>query len=99
MVNHIVLWNLKEELSVQEKKEAAFEIKSRLEAVAKKVEGVISLEVVINDLESSNKDIALISKFETKEALMAYQVSPAHVEAGNYIRTVTEQRSCFDYVE
>ena len=50
MVNHIVLWNLKEELSMQEKKEAALEIKNRLEAVAKEVEGVICLEVVINDM-------------------------------------------------
>lgn len=99
MVNHIVLWNLKEELSESEKKEAALEIKKRLEAVAKEIDGVISLEVVINDMESSNKDIALISRFETKEALMAYQVSPAHVQAGNYVKTVTEQRSCFDYTE
>ena len=49
MVNHIVLWNIKGDLSVQEKREAALTIKSKLEAVAQKVEGVISLEVVIND--------------------------------------------------
>ena len=99
MVHHIVLWNLKEELSEQEKKEAALEIKRRLEAVADTVEGVVSLEVVIGAMESSNKDIALISRFETEEALKAYQVSPAHVEAGGYIRTVTSGRSCFDYEE
>lgn len=99
MVNHIVLWNLNEDLSEQEKKEAALQIKNRLEAVAKTVDGVVSLEVVINDMESSNKDIALISKFETEEALKAYQVSPAHVEAGTYIRTVTNGRSCLDYKE
>lgn len=99
MVHHIVLWNLKEDLSEQEKKEAALEIKRRLEAVADSVEGVVSLEVVIGVMESSNKDIALISRFETEEALKAYQVSPAHVEAGGYIRTVTSGRSCFDYEE
>ena len=99
MVHHIVLWNLKEDLSEQEKKEAALEIKRRLEAVADAVEGVVSLEVVIGAMESSNKDIALISRFETEEALKAYQVSPAHVEAGGYIRTVTSGRSCFDYEE
>ncbi len=99
MVHHIVLWNLKEDLSEQEKKEAALEIKRRLEAVADTVEGVVSLEVVIGAMESSNKDIALISRFETEEALKAYQVSPAHVEAGGYIRTVTSGRSCFDYEE
>lgn len=99
MVNHIVLWNLNEDLSEQEKKEAALQIKNRLEAVAKMVDGVVSLEVVINDMDSSNKDIALISKFETEEALKGYQVSPAHVEAGAYIRTVTNGRSCLDYKE
>ncbi|MBD5547342.1 MAG: Dabb family protein [Lachnospiraceae bacterium] len=99
MVHHIVLWNLKEDLSEQEKKEAALEIKRRLEAVADTVEDVVSLEVVIKSMESSNKEIALISRFETKEALKAYQVSPAHVEAGGYIRTVTAGRSCFDYEE
>ena len=55
MVNHIVLWNIKGDLSVQEKREAALTIKSKLEAVAQKVEGVISLEVVINEMESSNR--------------------------------------------
>lgn len=99
MVNHIVLWNLNDNMSAQERKEAALQIKNRLEAVAKTVEGVVSLEVIINDMESSNRDIALISKFETEDALKAYQVSPAHVEAGSYIRTVTNTRSCFDYKE
>lgn len=99
MVNHIVLWNIKEELSVQEKKEVALKIKNKLEAVAQKAEGVISLKVLINEMESSNKDIALISKFESKKDLDAYQVMPEHVEAGSYIRTVTDGRSCFDFNE
>lgn len=99
MVHHIVLWNLKEDLQGQAKKEAALEIKNRLEAVADTVEGVLSLEVVIGEMESSNKDIALISRFETGEALNAYQISPAHIKAGEYIRTVTTGRSCFDYEE
>ncbi|MDE5909259.1 MAG: Dabb family protein [Lachnospiraceae bacterium] len=99
MIHHIVLWNLKEDLSKQERLEAALEIKRRLEAVADTAEGVISLQVVINQMESSNKDIALISRFETEEALKAYQVSPAHVEAGEYVRSVTTGRSCFDFKE
>lgn len=99
MVHHIVLWNLREDLSEQERKEASLEIKRRLEAVADTVEGVVSLQVVINEMDSSNKDIALISRFETEEALKAYQVSPAHVEAGGYVRSVTTKRSCFDFEE
>ena len=99
MVHHIVMWNLNEDLSEAEKKEAAFEIKKRLESVAETVDGVISLKVENNEMTSSNKDIALISCFESEEALQAYQVSPAHKEAGAYVGSVTCKRSCFDYKE
>ena len=97
MVHHIVLWNLREDLSEQERKEAAAAVKEKLEAVKDKVDGVISLEVVINELSSSNKDIGLISSFESVEALNAYQTHPAHVEASAYVKSVTCNRSCLDY--
>ncbi len=99
MVHHIVLWNLKEELSETEKREAAERIKRELEAVKKEVSGVVSLNVVTNGLESSNKEIGLISVFESEEALKAYQVHPAHVAAGSFIKTVTSGRCCLDYEE
>lgn len=97
MIHHIVLWNLKEELSEVEKKEAANRIKEELEAVKNEVSGVVSLNVVTNGLESSNKEIGLISLFESEEALKAYQVHPAHVAAGSFIKTVTSGRCCLDY--
>lgn len=99
MVHHIVLWNLKEELSEAEKKEAADRIKEELEAVKEEVSGVVSLNVVTNGLTSSNKEIGLISVFESEEALKAYQVHPAHVAAGSFIKTVTSGRCCLDYNE
>ncbi len=99
MVNHIVLWNFKEELNVQEKREAAERIRMELEAVKEQVSGVVSLKVVTDPLDSSNKEIGLISVFENEEALQNYQVHPAHVAAGVYIRTVTEERTCLDYEE
>lgn len=99
MVHHIVLWNLKEELSEQEKKEAAAAIKEKLEAVKEQVEGVVSLQVEINGLASSNKDIGLISVFESVEALNAYQKHPAHVQAGAYVGSVTCARTCLDYMD
>lgn len=39
MVNHIVLWNFKEELNVQEKREAAERIRMELEAVKETYQG------------------------------------------------------------
>ncbi|MCM1263792.1 MAG: Dabb family protein [Butyrivibrio sp.] len=97
MVHHIVLWNLKEELNADEKKEAALNIKEKLEAVKDSVSGVVSLQVVTDGLPSGNKDIGLISVFETKEALHEYQVSPAHIEAAGYVGEAATGRVCFDY--
>lgn len=97
MVNHIVLWDLKESLTEQEKKEAAAAIREKLESVKDKVEGVVSLKVVIDGLSSSNKDIGLISVFESEEALNAYQTHPAHVEAAGYVKSVTTGRTCLDF--
>ena len=61
MVHHIVLWNWKEGLAEEEKKEAAVRIKEKLEGVRNQVEGVVSLEVITDSLSSSNKDIGLVS--------------------------------------
>lgn len=97
MVHHIVLWNLKEELTTQQKEEALRTMKEKLEAVKKEVKGVISLEVVINGLESSNKDVGLFSSFESADALNAYQTHPAHVAASSYVKSVTRDRACLDY--
>lgn len=99
MVNHYVFWNFNDFLTKEEKDEAGNRIKEMLEAVGKVVSGVVSLEVFINQLESSNRDIALISRFESVEALNAYQVHPEHVKAGSYIKTVTTNRTCFDFEE
>ncbi len=97
MVKHIVLWNFNQEMSEKEKLEAGAKIKTLLEPIKDMVEGTIAMRVVINKMESSNRDILLIADFESEEALKAYQLHPAHVAAGKYIGTVTYNRSCLDY--
>ena len=97
MVKHIVLWNLVETLSEEEKKEAVNKMKQLLEPIKELVPGAVDIQVVGNELSSSNRDVALISTFETVEALAAYQTHPAHVEAGKYVRSVTCNRACMDY--
>ena len=91
------MWSFQKELTEVQKKEAGETIRKKLEAVKEQAEGVISLQVVVNELSSSNKDIGLISSFESIEALNAYQVHPLHVEAGAYIKSVTCDRVCLDY--
>ncbi len=97
MVKHIVLWNFLETMSDTEKKEAAEKMKSLLVPIKDLVPGAVDIQVIANEQPSSNRDVALISTFETVEALATYQTHPAHVEAGKYVRSVTCNRACMDY--
>ncbi len=97
MVRHIVLWNFVEGLSDAERAKAGEKMKALLEPIKELVPGALEIQVVKNDLASSNRDIALISSFETEEALAVYQNHPAHVEAGKYVWSVTCNRACMDY--
>lgn len=97
MVKHIVLWNFISTLSEEEKRAAGEKMKAILEPIKEKVPGALEIQVVCNELVSSNKDVALISTFETVEALQTYQTHPDHVEAGKYVRSVTCDRACMDY--
>ncbi len=97
MVTHIVLWNYIDTLTPEQKIEAGTKIKSDLENLKSIIPGIISLEVKINQMDSSTKDIALFSEFESEEALKQYAVHPEHVKVGQYIKTVTCGRTAFDY--
>ena len=97
MVKHIVLWNFAEGLSTEEKSEAGAKMKALLEPIMDLVRGAVDIQVIQNRLSSSNRDIALVSTFETLDALMTYQNDPAHVEAGKYVGSVTCNRTCMDY--
>lgn len=98
MIKHVILWKLKESLSEQEKKEISVGIKEHLEALVGKVPGLIHLEIIINEMESSNADVMLDSELESLEALKGYQTHPDHVSAADtYVRPYTEVRMCIDY--
>jgi len=97
MIKHIVLWNFKQSLAAEEKEVAAERMKKELEAIKSLVPGTIEIQVVKNEMDSSNCDIALISTFESKEALDQYQGHPKHLEAKDFIVGVVERRVCLDY--
>ena len=82
------MWSLEGNLTSQEKRAAAEKIKALLEPI---------MEVIINGLDSSNRDVALISDFTDTEALAAYQVHPDHLAAKEYIGSVAGGRACLDY--
>ena len=97
MVKHIVLWDLIDTLTDEEKETAALKMKSILEDLNGKIPGLLESSVVINQEPSSNRDIALFTTLESMNALAKYKVHPEHVNAGKFIRAVTCNRACIDY--
>lgn len=97
MVKHIVLWNFNEGMTPAEKKAAGEKMKSLLEPIREKVPGALKIQVILNELDSSNREVALVSAFDTLEALEAYKIHPDHIAAGKFVRSVTCDRSCMDY--
>lgn len=97
MVRHVILWKLKE-LSSEEKKTVVENIKKNLEALVGVVPGLISLDINIEPLASSNADVMLDSLLEDEAALKEYQTHPEHVKAADtYVRPYTEVRMCMDF--
>jgi len=96
MLRHIVTWNFADGFSDEEKFQHAKKIKHDLEALIN-LDGVVKMQVFINELATSNMDILLDSAFENEAALAAYKIHPQHVKVAEFIGAVLKNRACFDY--
>ena len=93
MVKHIILWQLKDELSAAEKAD-----KTGLEGLAGQIPGLVEVHVNINGLPSSNADLMLDTTFTDAAALKGYSTHPAHVAvADGKVRPYTKTRVCLDF--
>lgn len=100
MVKHIILWQLKDELTAEQKAEVKLAAKQALEGLYGKIDGLLSIQVHINGLATSNVDMMLDSTLESEEALKNYAVHPDHVHVANtYVRPYTKTRACLDFEE
>ncbi len=97
MVRHVIIWDLKDELSADEKRLAAANIKTGLEALKGVVEGLNEISVVTEILDTSNGSLMLDSVFEDEQALAFYADHPEHVKVKKYVATVVKSRKCVDY--
>ena len=98
MVKHIILWQLKDEFTVAEREEIKKGIKSGLEGLSGKIEGLTEIKVFTQPLPSSNADLMLWSVFENEDALKNYATHPLHVKvADEKVRPFTKTRSCLDF--
>ena len=97
-VKHIILWQLKDELSAAEKAEIKANIKTGLEGLAGQIPGLVEVHVNINGLPSSNADLMLDTTFTDAAALKGYSTHPAHVAvADGKVRPYTKTRVCLDF--
>ena len=98
MVKHVILWQLKDELSAKEKAAVKAGIKEGLEGLSGKIPGLVDIHVNIDALPSSNADLMLDTTFVDEAALKGYAVHPAHVAvADGKVRPYTAVRTCLDF--
>ena len=98
-MKHIVAWKLKDEAQGNNKETNARLIKEKLEGLVGKIPGLLKAKVVKTADNGKDFDIALVSKFESPEALAAYQSNPLHEEVSSFVRSVVDTRACIDYVK
>ena len=99
MIRHIVAWNYKVGFSQEENRENAQKVKYELEALKDCISGIIEFEVIIDPLDTSNRDVVLDSLFESEKALADYQVHPEHKRVSAFVGSVLQDRVCIDYYE
>jgi heme-degrading monooxygenase HmoA len=98
MVRHIVAWNYADGFSEEENRKHAEDMKRELENLKNLIEGIVSIQVLINPVDTSDSDIMLDSTFESEEALKAYTIHPEHVRVGtNFVKPITQNRKCIDF--
>ncbi|MHB8129286.1 MAG: Dabb family protein [Mobilitalea sp.] len=97
MVRHIVAWNYVEGFTKEENRKNAEIMKKELENLKNLIDGIVSIEVYIDPLGSSDSDLLLDSVFESEDALKAYIIHPEHVRVGTTcVKPVTMNRKCID---
>ena len=98
MVKHIILWQLKDEYSEDEKRKIKADIKKGLEGLAGEIPGLTEIHVQTEHLASSNADLMLDSTFVDEASLKVYATHPKHVAvADGAVRPFTKSRTCIDY--
>lgn len=95
MIRHICMFKLKKENREENLKEALVRVQS-----LKELKQIRNFQVVTNapDAPESNYELSLIFDFDSIEDLNEYQKHPKHLEFGEFITRVREQRACIDYV-
>ena len=97
MIKHIVMWKLKDEAHGNDKATNAKLIKEKLEALSRKIDGLLKIEVGIDFLGGGNFDVALYSELSKKEDLEIYQNHPLHQAVLPFVKEAVIDRKAVDF--
>jgi len=98
MIQHVVLWKLKEGANGKSNQENFEQMHDLLSALPALIPQLRSVSVVKNENPTDkNMDVALITSFDSLEDLNIYVIHPEHVKVGRFVSTVVSTRSAIDY--
>lgn len=97
MVKHIVLFQLKETLSPEEKLKVANDFKTAIEALPATIPYMRKVFVGLNINSAEKWDICLESEFDSMEDVNAYAVHPDHKAASAGLKDCRQDRACVDF--
>jgi hypothetical protein len=98
MINHVVLFKLKEFDNEDQKAVVRNKIKNALLSLKDKIEELKYIEIGQNhQLNSDSFDICLITHFETLDDLNSYQVHPEHLKVAEIVKVNVSARATVDY--
>lgn len=99
MIRHIVIWHFADGFTFHQNHFNAVKIKNDLEYLPNIIDGIISYEVIIDPLSSSDGNIILNSLFQDESALKNYQMHPEHKKVSEFVKKSTKNKVCVDYIE
>jgi len=90
MVKHIVVWQMKEDVTAEQKQE----MKRKLDALISRIPRLLKIEAGIG---FNGETMSLYSEFVSEEALKVYQAHPAHQEVFSFVKKLVASRVICDY--
>ena len=98
MVTHIVAWRLQDSALGRTRDENARLMQAKLEALRGRIPGLRHLEVGRDFSATENSsDLVLVTRFESRAALAAYQVHPEHQAVVAFVSQIVAERRLIDY--
>lgn len=98
MINHVVLFKLKQFDSAKEKQNALNKFERKLLALKEYIPELKYIEVGKHYvLDSPSYDLSLITHFESIADLDVYRVHPEHLKVVDFVKEITTDRAAVDY--